>query len=163
MPTNISGTTGVSQVQDGVIVQADLASNVAGTGPAFSAYQSVAQSFGAATETKIQFQSEEFDTGSAFDSTTNYRFQPTIAGYYQIEGNIGFGTNVSVYLSLYKNGAKFKQGAIITNCTTVGMTTLVYLNGTTDYVELWGFTSSAQNSIASNQLTYFQGYLARSN
>jgi hypothetical protein len=43
------------------------ASTFAGTGPAFSAYQSSAQTF-FNTWTKIQFQTEEFDTNSNFDS-----------------------------------------------------------------------------------------------
>ena len=34
MTTQISGTTGVSKVQDGVVVQADLVANVVGNGPA---------------------------------------------------------------------------------------------------------------------------------
>jgi hypothetical protein len=161
MATIISGTTGVSQVQDGSVTQAKLAPNVSGNGPAFSVYQNSVQAFPAATETKMQFQGKEFDTAAAFDVTTNYRFQPTVSGYYQIEGNISFGTNVTAYLAVYKNGAKFKQGAVITNCTTVSLATLVYLNGSTDYIELWGFTSSAQNSASGAALCYFQGFLAR--
>ena len=36
-----------------------------------------------ATNTKIVFNAKEFDTANAFDSTTNYRFTPQVAGYYQ--------------------------------------------------------------------------------
>jgi len=36
MTVTVNGTTGVSLVQDGVVVQADLAANVAGNGPVFN-------------------------------------------------------------------------------------------------------------------------------
>ena len=39
MSVTINGDTGIDKITDGSVVQADLASGVAGTGPAFSAYQ----------------------------------------------------------------------------------------------------------------------------
>jgi hypothetical protein len=83
-----------------------------GYGPAFSAYQSVAQTIPVSIATKMQFQTKEFDTASAFDSTTNYRFQPTVAGYYQINGaaNFSAGTSNTVIVFIYKNGAEAKRG-----------------------------------------------------
>jgi hypothetical protein len=49
------------------------------------------------TFTKVQINTEEFDTNSNFDSTTNYRFTPTVAGYYQVNGS------VNNYSSTYAN------------------------------------------------------------
>ena len=66
---------------DGKVQQAALAANVAGNGPAFSAYQSTLQSFSSNTVTKVLFQTEEYDTNSNFASS---RFTPTVAGYYQL-------------------------------------------------------------------------------
>ena len=76
------------------IPQAALAAGVAGNGPAFSAYQSTQQTgISSATFTKVNFQTEEFDTNSNFASST---FTPTIAGYYQINSVIWAFCFVSV-------------------------------------------------------------------
>jgi hypothetical protein len=78
------------------------------TGPAFSAYQSSGQVIGASVATKIQFQTEVFDTAAAFDSTTNYRFTPLVAGYYQATGGIYFGAGAQGnQLYIYKNGSNY--------------------------------------------------------
>jgi len=134
------------------------------TGPAFSAYQSTTQSVPNATLTKIQLQSEEFDTGLAFDSTTNYRFQPTTAGYYQISGCFASSVATSLIVSVFKNGAEFKRGQqLLGSHNQVEMSCLIFLNGSTDYVELFGFQASGApaNSSTGAHITYFQGFLAR--
>lgn len=64
------------------ITQGLVDSGVAGTGPAFSAYRGTPQSVTTGQYTKIQINTEEFDTDNAFDSGTNYRFTPQVAGYY---------------------------------------------------------------------------------
>jgi hypothetical protein len=65
---------------------------VSGNMPAFSAYQSSGQTLSSATATKLNFQTEEFDTNNNFDSTTNMRFTPTVAGYYQVNGGLSNNT-----------------------------------------------------------------------
>jgi hypothetical protein len=169
MPTVIDGDTGVSQVQNGVIVQPDLASGVAGTGPAFSAYRgTTTQAISGSTYTKIQFNVEEFDTNSNYDNTTNYRFTPTVAGYYQITLGIYSTTSsaANFYAYIYKNGTIFKT---LTNIPTGGGGTsasiagsaLIYLNGSTDYVEGYYWVSQAATVSADLALNYFQGALVR--
>ena len=66
----------------GSISQSNLPANIGATGPAFSVYLSSTQTISNATTTKIQFNAKEFDTNSNFDATTNYRFTPSVAGYY---------------------------------------------------------------------------------
>lgn len=168
MPVAILGNgriTGLSVggLPAGTVAQATLATGVAGTGPAFSAYQSAAQSLASGTVTKLLFQTEEFDTAGAFDSTTNYRFQPTVAGYYSVSGGVAVAsTATTVQVHLYKNGTFFKRlqsGAGTFSAHGAG---LVYLNGTTDYLELWGSQgAAAQNTLTGLEFTYFQGFLAR--
>jgi len=145
--------------------------NVAGNGPAFSAYQSTLQAVANNTATKIQLQTESFDTNSNFDSTTNYRFQPTVAGYYQLNFSVGFTVTLasaaSLDLLLYFNGAQIKifreylpTGA--GNPMLAG-SQLVYFNGSTDYAEVYvshAFGSST-NTTAQNDRTYFQGAMVR--
>jgi hypothetical protein len=130
--------------------------------PAFSAYQSLGQVIGAATATKVSFQTEVFDTASAFDSTTNYRFTPLVAGYYQATGGIYFGAATQgSQLYIYKNGSNYLNNAYITaNGSTI--TGLVYLNGSTDYLELWCYLSAGYTLSAASYNTYFQAAMIRS-
>ena len=59
--------------------------------PAFSATRtSTNQSFTSAVWTKVECQTEEFDTASAYDNATNFRFTPQVAGYYQVSGTLYF-------------------------------------------------------------------------
>jgi hypothetical protein len=143
------------------IPQAALAANVAGNGPAFRANTVTAQSIGSSTFTKIQFNVEEFDTNSNYDPTTNYRFTPTVAGYYQVNANVSLGGGTIGYVQcvLYKTGAAFCSGSSVANNNTVGgmlmASTVMYLNGSTDYVEfyLWqnqGTAISLQTSTGNN-------------
>jgi hypothetical protein len=141
---------------------------VSGNMPAFSAYQSTLQSISASTFTKIQFQTEEFDTASAFDKDTNYRFTPQVAGYYQVNSAValGAGTTGIVLVSIYKNGTEFKRGNIIVNSVSAAtpvVSALIYLNGSTDYIETWLFQSSgtAINTAALLSQTYFQAVMVR--
>jgi hypothetical protein len=140
------------------------ASTFAGTGPAFSAYQSSAQTLSSTTYTKIQLQTEEFDTANCFDSTTNYRFTPNVAGYYQISGGTCIISPSSVYQTIiYKNGSAFKFIGNAAIDATRGQwgSALIYFNGTTDYVELYAYLSTGQALNATSALVYFQGFLAR--
>lgn len=161
MPTQINGDTGVSKIQDGVVVQADLAPNVVGNGPAFAAYQTVAQSL-TSTMAKINLQTEEFDTAPCFDTSTS-RFTPNVAGYYQLNGAVSVSLSATqVTTSIFKNGVEVKRGHnTVTNSGTGSVSALVYLNGTTDYVELWGSFLTTQNTSASAVLTWFNGCLVR--
>jgi hypothetical protein len=134
-------------------------------GPAFSAYVSTSQSIGAATWTKIAFATEEFDTANCFDSTTNQRFTPNIAGYYQVNAQVqpnDFYTGVAI--AIYKNGSLFKYGNFYLASSTGGsvVSTLISFNGTTDYIECYAaFTGSAQLVAGGPAFSYFQAYLAR--
>lgn len=133
-------------------------------GPAFSAYQSVSQGIPSTTWTKVQLQSEEFDTDNAFDSTTNYRFQPTVPGYYQVNCGIGVATAGSqVVCAVYKNGSAYKIGAIPNGPVAFGniVSALVYLNGSTDYIEFYTYFSVGQGSSAAATDTYFQASMTR--
>jgi hypothetical protein len=152
------------------IPQAALAAGVAGNGPAFSAYKSGAnQSLTPDTYTKISFQTEEFDTNAAFDNATNYRFQPTVAGYYQVNSRIDLsGTASSRNLAtIYKNGTIFKSGGDLGGLTptTLGSTisALVFLNGSTDYVEVYAYCAFGSTFFANSGVsgTYFQASMVR--
>jgi len=140
---------------------------VSGNMPAFSAYRSGTQSISNSTYTKVQLNAEEFDTANAFDSTTNYRFTPQVAGYYQINGEINAGGSSPVAsasaIAIYKNGSPYKYGVYtIAAGANVSVSSLVYLNGSTDYVELYGYLVSVGAGFQGNSTdTYFNGCLVR--
>ena len=145
------------------------ASTFSGTGPAFSAYQSSAQSIPNASFTKLQLQTKVFDTASCFDNSTNYRFTPNVAGYYQINGQVSIGGAALGYsqITIYKNGSEYSRGSVSPNNTSVGaqstVSNLVYLNGSTDYVELYVYQNSGGSVTNQNNtfMNYFSGSMVR--
>jgi len=167
LPT--TGGTAVTTGSTGVVTQTMLAGSVAGNGPAFSAYRSTNQTANTATWTKVQANTEEFDTNSNYDNATNYRFTPTVAGYYQINGEVKMtGAAAILITSIYKNGSEFKRGTQSGSAASSGqasaVSALVYFNGSSDYVELYayqdsGSTLSVEGGGGTN--SYFQGVLVR--
>lgn len=145
------------------VQQTYLASGVAGTGPAFSAYQSSTQTPSAATFTKVNLQAENFDTASCFDSTTNYRFTPNVAGYYQVNGVVQYASAVAnLIVTIYKNGSEYVRGGTQSSSFQGTISSLIYMNGTTDYIELYTFnTAGGVATVASSAATQFSGFLAR--
>jgi hypothetical protein len=126
------------------------ASTFAGTGPAFRATLSANQSISTGTRTKVALNTETFDTNNNYDNTTNYRFTPTVAGYYQVNGVISFqGTTVSaVAAEIRKNGTSYTVTYFYaTNDNNLYVGDLVYMNGSTDYVELWGQVNAASGAL----------------
>ena len=123
---------------------------------------------------KVSLQTKLFDTANAFDNTTNYRFQPTVAGYYQINfgvrAYVASGSITGFYAILYKNSARYRVGGqafsgSFGNYPIYTGSDLVYMNGSTDYLELWGNitgTSPIFNYNDNTSSSYFSGYLARS-
>lgn len=143
--------------------------NSLGGVPCFSAYTSISTSVATSTWTKLQNNNKEFDTAGAYDNATNYRFQPSVAGYYVVDGAWANNAASSVSsVSVYKNGSAYKTGTQILNTTVVAqayVSALVYLNGSTDYVELYGYQSSGGTVSAYTgsqpAYGYFQGYMVR--
>lgn len=152
-----------AKIAAGAVTQTDLATGVGGTGPAFSAYLSSGQSLTLNITTKLAFNTESYDTNSNFDPTTNYRFTPTVAGYYQVNGGIQFGGTTDGYMVLYKNGAPDKYGQL-SGARSAYIATLsaqVYLNGSTDYIEMYALSSVTGTTASGSALTYFQAAMVR--
>jgi hypothetical protein len=158
--------------------EADTASNltitvpaVSGTmatiGPAFSAYKSASsQSVTSGVFTKITYDVEEYDTANCFSSS---RFTPNVAGYYQINANTYLQASSSltrVLTTIYKNGSTYKFGndnlAVSGTEGRGAVSALVYLNGSTDYVEIYILPSATSPVIQTSiDNTWFQGVLVR--
>jgi len=103
---------------DGAVTQSKLGSNVAGTGPAFSAYQNTATvSISVGTWTVVPYNTEEFDTASCFNntgstvgSTPAYAFLPNVAGYYQVSWGVTINSSGSVALRMQYQEQQLQHG-----------------------------------------------------
>lgn len=137
--------------------------------PAFSASRGSDQTVTLGVETKILFANEQFDTNNCYDSTTNYRFTPNVAGYYQVNwavcGRVAT-TFTSIYSVLFKNGSFFQYSGELnatitanTNATVTG-SAVVYMNGTTDYLEVYGYLGGSGTANFRSQC-HFSASLAR--
>ena len=142
----------------------------AGTGPAFSAYATGSNSLTNSTFIKITLNAEEFDTANYFDSTTNYRFTPLIAGYYQFSCAVNVNNAASgiIVTSFFKNGSEFKRcnqmNLNSAHTNSPGGSALIYMNGSTDYIELYCLQNSGGTILTSSSgspYVYMNGFLAR--
>ena len=142
------------------------------TGPAFFAKKHATgsgppQYVTTNTYTKVTFTVEDIDTDNDFTSS---RFTPQTAGYYWIHVNLlcTVGTGF-LKAAIYKNGSLqiessyYEEESYSAKGTASG---LVYLNGSTDYVEAYVLLQNAHSSAGSasiqlNRSSYFTGFLAR--
>lgn len=147
-------------------------------GPTFSATSNANQSISAATFTLVSLQTENWDTATSFNNTGStvtlngisvpaYAFAPVIAGYYQVNYAIDSGSSTSPIRSLaclYKNGSQYRFATNMVGTTSYGNSgsSLVYLNGTTDYIQMYAYIQ-ASTAVVGNipTQTFFEAFLAR--
>ena len=138
----------------------------ANAAPAFSAYRGSNQNLTQNTYVKVQINTESFDTNNNFDSTTNYRFTPTVAGYYQLNAQMQLNTSSTVlFIALYKNGLQFQASGLAATLgagSLVSITSLVSANGSSDYFEIFVYSDNAAPQINGSTNSFFSGFLARS-
>jgi hypothetical protein len=150
-----------------------------GNGPTFSAYNSgTLQTTANGTDTAVQFQTEYFDSNECYNNTGStvtlngvsvpaWSFGPNVTGYYQINANLTFSPNGtgSRFIKIFKNGvfvstSSTKGDAGDWNSTAVS--TVVYLNGTSDYVTVYAWQSSGTTlSFATAAWNNFSASLVR--
>jgi hypothetical protein len=140
---------------------------VSGNMPAFNATTSASQSVGQTTWTKIQFNTKNFDTNTNF-STVNYRFTPTVSGYYQLNGGCtltGSATTGGIQIALVVNGVTYYRGnrlpCVASQDIQAVVSNVLYFNGSTDYVELYIYQFSAVTLTTDQNNCYFSGVLTR--
>jgi len=132
-------------------------------GPAFSVYTAGATGATIGTSaTKVTYDTEEFDTNNNFASS---RFTPTVAGYYQINAQLQPAASYTGgYIAVYKNGSVYKSGSYINTAVSFGgftVSTLVYCNGSTDYIEIYGAFTTSQALNGTLSFSWFNGCLLR--
>ncbi len=168
---NISPATGDSIIMHDTSASALREITIANLGntPAFSAYDGGADSVSTATWTKGQFSGEHYDTHSAFDSSTNYRFTvPTGCG-----GNYIFSYAASVLnladakvhqMHLYINGSiALNSNTMVsdhnshTKKTAIRGSCMISLDAD-DYVELFHYHNHGSSIDTLSERMHFSGF-----
>jgi hypothetical protein len=124
-------------------------------------------------DTKVQFTTETFDTDSAYDNSTNYRFTvPSGKGgkyfFSATVNSLRSGANPrSKYVSIYKNGGQIEQNGLFMNSTsvfegsqdcTINCTTVLDLVAT-DYIEVYFRQYDGTSGIIKHNVgNHFLGY-----
>ena len=133
--------------------------------PAFYAYRSSNQSISSATVTKIEVNTEVFDTDSCYDNSSNYRFTPNKAGKYffyaSCRGDAGSDNLNNMAVQIKKNGSDDGTGgatgggmiAQYNNAApnkfdnmSINVSGVLDMNGSSDYVELYVSISDSSST-----------------
>lgn len=105
-------------------------------------YLSADQEISSATETKVELNSETYDSLGEFDPTTNHRFTAQKAGYYQINTTVSYHPTGDGYITLRlkKSGTIIIEGLLYIGSSggenSLSMSDIIYLE-TGDYLELF--------------------------
>lgn len=112
-----------------------------------------AQNFLNTTTTAVTWTTPASDNYTAWAVGNPTRVTPKVAGWYEINGSIGFAANATGVriVQLAKNGATTLAQSTTNNVTAsfntvVQISALVQFNGSTDYVELQGDQNSGLGS-----------------
>lgn len=131
----------------------------------FSVYNNATQSV--ATDTKIAFNTEKFDTNNNFDNATNYRYTAPVAGFYQFNAQIYYEAinAATVRIALYKNGSFLEEGGTANSGSAEDMA-MVYTGlvqaAANDYFEIFSqFSGGGNKNVYGQALSYtrFSGFL----
>lgn len=129
----------------------------------FSAYRNGAWTDGNGAFAKVQFETELYDTGSNYDSATNYRFVAPIAGFYHFDvtvASVVAGVQYSI-LALYKNGSVLR--GLAQHTVPTGSNNVIQSGGATlqlaasDYIEVF-HQGTGGAGLTGEVNTVFQGY-----
>jgi hypothetical protein len=146
-----TSTTATIEHNDSTILTVDSSGNITPSNdlypkvPAFLTNKETDQNFSSSTWTKISFDDEQFDTSSDYDPTTNYRYTPSVAGYYQVNYNVRVNysgaASDQVFTTVRKNDVRIPIGQTIANVTgnwgRYNASGMIYMNGSTDYLEVF--------------------------
>ena len=152
------------------ITNSGTATGFGGTNtPAFQAKMSASQSFLSGVTFKVDFDTEVFDTDSAYDPTTNQRFTVPSekAGKYYIHAKILYddiaSTDLQETIRIYKNGAFYAFSSRRTVGTTgrdatVSISEILNLS-VGDYIEIYANTNAGDGTLATgNAYNVFEGF-----
>jgi len=138
---------------------------------AFRVFLSSDQLIATSVQTKIQFNTKDYDLDGWFDNITNFRYTPQKAGKYTVSCVCGWEISLTInviHVSILKNGTRiatckeFSEGNTSVspfNCVV----TEVDMNGSTDFLEAFALQQNSStdsiNILSSNNDTHFFGHL----
>ena len=134
--------------------------------PMFRVFRSSDQNITNSTYTKIQYDSESYDTDAAFDSSTNYRFTAPSAGKYYFLAQLQYTATTDggqLRAQFYVNGSAFNANLRMqhtspnTSDNFVVMADVLSLSAS-DYVEVYGYQSQSGSRNFESYKNYFLGY-----
>lgn len=134
-------------------------------GPSFNTYAGSNQTPSNGVYTKVNFDTEVWDTNSCYD-TTNKRFVPNVAGYYQFNITLAFNPVPSseLVVALYKNGSAIQYlsyTAGVVSLYRITCSGMAQANGSTDYFEAYMYQTNGAVLSGGITGTAFSGFLAR--
>jgi hypothetical protein len=144
--------------------------------PSFYAYMSASQDISTGTHTKVDFDSEYYDTDSTYD-TGNQRWTPGVAGKYWVSAGLGY-TNwntssgsvladktISVFIRINGSSENIKSlfhtqhTAISSTQSSVGtLTTGIMDLDNDDYIEVFTNHNSGHDAAIYYQYSWFSGF-----
>lgn len=130
----------------------------------FLVYRNAALNSSTSVFVKTDFDTVMFDTGSNFDTVTNFRFTVTIAGFYNLAWLVAFNQAQSGndgVSALYKNGSIFAWGNEVATGGGSGGSLPAVQASVNDYFEIFSSVSIAPAlGVGVNPIkTYFSGSL----
>ena len=136
--------------------------------PAFQAKLSANQNPTDLTWTVVGCNTEIFDSDGCYDTTT-YRFTPTTAGKYYIYWSLTadisvVGTLTTLNTAIGKNSTRqdytylANSDSSWTNMTYAG-STVIDMDGSSDYIDLWGYIDVSSGASYFYGGSYFGAYL----
>ena len=164
--TTSSGSGTITLGQSGETVTITSGATVSGAmsnTPAFEAFLSANQSIADNATDKVLCNTEVFDTNNAYDNSTNYRFQPQVAGKYFVYGRTtlddGAGAMRQAICYIYKNGSKLLTAKLKFDRSTTSegeggtpvCNGIIDMNGSSDYIELFAELDSNDGGTANVQ------------
>jgi len=166
------GNTILSSDGSGTITaSSSLASSVASVGgidntPSFGAQQSGSQSISNNAWVKLQCDTENWDTDSAYDNSSNYRFTVPSGkeGKYYLQGHFqipGIDANELASITFHKNGSEVGQANVReqkASADRIAQLSCVWTGSLTvgDYIEVYVYQNSGDAQNATNG--YFTGH-----
>jgi len=103
---------------------------------------------------KISFTTKTGDTNSWYDAVTNFRFLPTVSGWYLCTCSAQANSNgESPESAIYKNGTIVSGGTYVpagmgTGIFNSNCARLIQLNGSTDYVEFFVYLPATVTTLS---------------
>ena len=154
------GTDATKTITIGSASNGDVAAGVFTNVPAFGAEQSGSQSISNDANVKLQCDTENWDTDSAYDNSTNYRFTVPSgkAGKYYLQAHVqipGIDTAELGQIMFYKNGSVIAQSyvrnhAAGTNDIFQMLTAHTASLAVGDYIEVYVYQNSGDAQNATN-------------